>query len=212
MSYIYKITNDINDKIYIGKTNLDIETRFKQHIRDSKKQSLKHRPLYNAIQKYGQQHFTIECIEECSTNEASSKEQYWIQFYNSYKNGYNATKGGDGKAFYNHEQIAEKLNQGLSATQVANEFNCSVDLVTIIGREYHIDYLINSQNTIKKKIAQYDKKSKEYIQTFESTAAAAQWLYDNKKIPTLNSGVRSHISDVANGKRQSAYQYIWKYL
>ena len=41
MSYIYKIYNDINDKIYIGKTNYLLEKRFQEHIRDSKKKSRK---------------------------------------------------------------------------------------------------------------------------------------------------------------------------
>lgn len=211
MSYIYKITNDINNKVYIGKTNLTIQQRFEQHIRDSKKESLQHRPLYNAIRKYGKQHFHIEIVEECITSEASNREQYWINFYNSYYNGYNATKGGDGTVFYDHEQIANLLSQGLSATQVAKEFNCSVDLVTIIGKEYHIDYLANSHNLKKKRVAQYDKTG-QYIQTFESTADAARWLYDNNKIPTLSSGIRSHIAEVANGKRKTAYKYIWKYI
>lgn len=40
MSYIYKITNMINGKSYIGKTNLSIEKRFKEHCRDSKKELL----------------------------------------------------------------------------------------------------------------------------------------------------------------------------
>ena len=211
MSYIYKISNNINNKVYIGKTNLNIQERFKQHLRDSKKEYLEHRPLYNAIRKYGSEHFTIECIEECVTDQASTREQYWIQFYDSYKNGYNATKGGDGKAFYDHEKIAQRLKEGYNLRQVAQEFNCSVDLVAIIGREYHIDYLANSFNNLKKRVAQYDK-SNQYIQTFNSTVKAAQWLYDNNKVPTLNSGVRSHISDAANGKRKTAYKYIWKYI
>lgn len=51
MSKIYKIINDINDKVYIGKTKLSIEKRFKQHYEDSKKRNKENRPLYKAINK-----------------------------------------------------------------------------------------------------------------------------------------------------------------
>ena len=91
MGYIYKIVNDINNKIYIGKTEFNIQKRFEEHIRDSQKEH-KNRPLYNAMNKYGIQHFKIELIEEC--NNLEEREKYWISFYDSYKNGYNATLGG----------------------------------------------------------------------------------------------------------------------
>ena len=64
MSYIYKITNDINNKIYIGKTDFSIEKRFKEHCRDACKTRNEQRPLYAAMQKYGIDHFNITLIEE----------------------------------------------------------------------------------------------------------------------------------------------------
>ena len=73
MGYIYKITNDINDKIYIGKTEFNIEKRFQEHIKDSEK-LYKNRPLYNAMNKYGIEHFKIELIEE--TNNTEEREKY----------------------------------------------------------------------------------------------------------------------------------------
>ena len=53
MAYIYVIKNDINDKVYIGKTQKSIQERFKKHIQDSKRKCCEKRPLYNAINKYG---------------------------------------------------------------------------------------------------------------------------------------------------------------
>ena len=53
MAYIYKITNDINDKIYIGKTNFSIEKRFQEHCKDAFRKRNEKRPLYNAMKKYG---------------------------------------------------------------------------------------------------------------------------------------------------------------
>lgn len=95
--FIYKITNDINNKIYIGKTLSNIQKRFQEHKKDSEKISLSNRPLYNAMRKYGIEHFSIEIVEEPDINILNDREIYWINYYNSYVNGYNATIGGDGK-------------------------------------------------------------------------------------------------------------------
>ena len=63
MAYIYKIINDVNDKIYIGKTECSIEKRFKEHCKDAFKERNEKRPLYAAMKKYGIDHFHIEEIE-----------------------------------------------------------------------------------------------------------------------------------------------------
>ena len=68
MSYIYKITNQINGKLYIGKTNRTIQERFKEHCRDYLKRGNEKRPLYSAMKKYGIRNFSIESIEECALN------------------------------------------------------------------------------------------------------------------------------------------------
>ena len=60
MAYIYKITNTINGKMYIGKTELTIEKRFQQHCKDSQRDKMSNRPLYKAMRKYGVEFFSIE--------------------------------------------------------------------------------------------------------------------------------------------------------
>ena len=64
MAYIYQIINDINKKIYVGKTEFSIEKRFKEHCKDAFSERNEKRPLYLAMQKYGVEHFHIELIEE----------------------------------------------------------------------------------------------------------------------------------------------------
>lgn len=213
MSYIYKISNDINNKVYIGKTNLSIEQRFIEHCKDAQRIDKENRPLYKAMKKYGINHFFIDIIEECSTEEASLREQYWIGFFNSYAVGYNATLGGDGKLQFNHAEIAEHLKKHPYPVDIARQFNCSQDLIYIIANEYHIKTFNKGQNNVqhKRQVFQYDKITKQYIQSFESVALAAEWLKQQQIISTVNSGVRSHIADVANGKRKTAYGFIWKY-
>lgn len=92
MGYIYKITNLINQKMYIGQTIRSIEVRWKEHLR-----SKDNAPIHKAIQKYGQENFIIEEIEECEDSLLNEREQYYIKFFNSYNGhiGYNATEGGN---------------------------------------------------------------------------------------------------------------------
>ena len=85
--YIYKITNNINGKIYIG-----------QHREHTKKLDgyLGSGILIKKAQnKYGKENFSKEIIEYCSRENVNDREIYWIKYYNSITpNGYNIQKGG----------------------------------------------------------------------------------------------------------------------
>ena len=89
--WIYKISNDINDKVYIGQTINSVENRFKRHINDSINNVFDCH-FHRAIRKYGSEHFKVEIIDVARTQEELTlKEQYWINYYDSFKNGYNET-------------------------------------------------------------------------------------------------------------------------
>lgn len=104
---IYKITNLINGKIYIGQS-IHIERRFYEHQHkeywDDKK------VLYKAFRKYGLNNFSFEIIEECLEEQLNIREKYWIDYYNSYENGYNMTSGGEINFGENHprHKLTEK--------------------------------------------------------------------------------------------------------
>ena len=213
MAFIYKITNDINQKIYIGKTEKTIEERFKEHCQDYKKERCEKRPLYAAMKKYGIEHFHVELVEE--TNNPEEREQYWIKFYNSYgSTGYNATIGGDGKKYINVNKLIEAYNRLGTVRAVSKETGHDEGHISKLLRQAGVQ-IIDSHKLFKEKyskpIIQYTKDTYEFLQIFQSTADAARWCYENHKCAVLNSGVRSHIAEVANGKRKSAYGYIWKY-
>ena len=88
---IYKITNKINGKCYIGQS-INIKQRFRDH-----KNCKVDKPLYRAFKKYGLKNFKFEILEECSKEELNEKEIYYIAFYNSTTdgNGYNLEHGGE---------------------------------------------------------------------------------------------------------------------
>lgn len=93
---IYKITNKINGKAYIGFTKNSLEYRWKQHIRDAKCRSkeVKHK-FQLALLEHGTESFTIEQIDVAADRaEAERKEMFWIQHVDTLENGYNTTPGG----------------------------------------------------------------------------------------------------------------------
>ena len=74
---IYKITNKINNKIYIGQTKLSLEKRFYYHIYDSLKSQDVNIKLHNAIRKYGVENFNIALLEQCeSKTQLDERERY----------------------------------------------------------------------------------------------------------------------------------------
>lgn len=208
--YIYKITNLINQKAYIGKTVNSIEKRWSEHQREAQRERAENRPLYKALNKYGISNFTIELIEEVEINQLSEKEIYWIGYYHTYEDGYNATLGGDGKVLYDYDIIAELIKQDKSYVEISQIIGCCVDVVSFVAKKYNIEH--NPRNNFiekSKQVAQYDKKGN-YIQSFPSYSAAAQWLEANGYASGRLGGVRTHIGEVCKGKRKSAYKFIWK--
>ncbi len=89
MGYIYIIQNNFNNKVYIGQTTKTIEERYKQHL-SCKDNSA----IHQSMRKHGIENFYVSKIEECPNEKLNEREVYWIKYYNSYKNGYNMTEGG----------------------------------------------------------------------------------------------------------------------
>lgn len=212
MSYIYKITNQINGKLYIGKTNRTIQERFKEHCRDYLKRGNEKRPLYSAMKKYGIRNFFIELIEECALNEAETREKYWIEFYGSFKYGYNATLGGDGKAYIDRDLVIKTYQELQTIKSVAKQMNIDETTIRNILRDNNI--VIRQTPEVNKDkygitVGMYDKEGK-FLRMFASYNEAGQWLIDNNLTGCKLGTIRTHISEVCNGKRKSAAKFVWK--
>lgn len=204
MGYIYCITNLINGKRYIGKTTETIEERWKEHCKDSQKDSENKRPLYDAFNKYGIENFKIEQIEELDNSELNNREIYWIKELNTYgHNGYNATKGGDGKILYDHNEILELYQMGYSVSQVSEKVKCDRSQVTKVLRAHGIKSRGSSRI-----IEQYDMADN-YIQQFDSSKEAEAWLIDHGFTTSLQA--HNRIIQCCKGERSSIYNYKWKY-
>ena len=201
MAYIYQITNILNGKIYIGKTESTIEERFKQHCKDAFSKTKEKRPLYAAMRKYGIHNFQVELIEE--TDNPNEREIYWIEERQAFKYGYNATTGGDGRAYLNRELIIKTYSEVQNIKKTSKICHCDEDSVRNILLNHHITII--PQQEINKK--QFGKTIKQYSKQGELLNI----------FPTINEAAKSigkstgHISQCANGKRKSAYGFIWKF-
>lgn len=202
MPYIYQIVNDINDKVYVGKTNFSLEKRFKEHCKDAFNRNYEKRPLYSAMRKYGVEHFYIELLEE--TDSPEEREIYWIKQKYSYENGYNATKGGDGKSYLDYDLIVSTYQKLQNIAKTAKELGCDSGYVSKILKEKGIKVL-NIQEVMTQgygqKVEQYDLEGN-FIQSFPSFIAAERFLKKTRS--------KQHIQECATGKRKTAYGYIWK--
>ena len=156
--FIYKITNTINGKSYIGQTIQNVKERFYQHCATKCSKAVSNMAIHRAIKKYGKSNFTVEVIEEIDSANLNDRERYWIKYYNSYNNGYNSTKGGqDGcKSFkdLDVESIIKEYNTGKSLRTLGTIFK--VDKQTI--KDLLVRNNINLRTTKTYKLSQKDRE------------------------------------------------------
>ena len=207
---IYLIENQITHKQYIGKTYKTIEERWKEHCRDYQKERCEKRPLYDAMNKYGIENFFVTLIEE--TDNLEEREKYWISYYDTYHNGYNATLGGDGTAYFDHsdQEVIQKFYELRSIEKVAKYFSCSPETISIRLVNNNIN-TYQFLNVIPRIVEQYSKQG-EFIQSFNDLQEAARWIIENKYSTAKHIPVASHIGKAARGTegRKSAYGFVWK--
>jgi group I intron endonuclease len=127
-TFIYKITNLTNGKIYIGKTtNKTPHNRWAKHINVAKyKTTYNHayQAIHKAINKYGVNNFTFEIIEELESEVLGlEREVFWIQHYQSFgPAGYNLTAGGDGSSGFKHsEETKSQMSKNRKGTRLGTK-------------------------------------------------------------------------------------------
>lgn len=126
--WIYKITNNINGKNYIGQSK-NPKKRFQQHIYDNKNST-----IHNAIKKYGIENFTFSVIEGPIDN-YNERERYWIQYYDSYYNGYNNTEGGEEPPImYGDQSTLALYDENIILRLQLDLINTSIDYNTLAQR------------------------------------------------------------------------------
>lgn len=188
---VYKITNKINNKIYIGKTkeyNKDkyfgIEGRFKNHLRFAKS-GAKHCPkLYNAIRKHGEENFMIELIETTTEDDIDNKEIYHIKEFNSTHNdiGYNIALGGGGRSVVNVDDI---VRTKISKAQSSNG-------------EMNVKPVLNDE----KQLIGYFSRRRENGKVFQKYFTSTKFSPDENLIKA-----REWVNDIKNNKNDISLKY-----
>ena len=146
---IYKIQNQINDKLYIG-SSFDISERIRTHLSKLKNNTHKNAHLQSAINKYNLNNFKFSIIEECEKEDLITKEQYYINSYD-WDKLYNKTKIAYGGGSDNLEvplylldlkgDIVSDYKSGAALARFLNKSNLiykSINTKTITKKQYRI--------------------------------------------------------------------------
>ena len=217
LNTIYKITNKLNGKVYIGKTQFTIEERWIEHVRDSSRKRYEKRPLYDAFNKYGIENFKIEEIETNIPDELiNEKEQFYINQYRSYIgfedcNGYNATLGGDGKKYkeYIVEDVIKKFQECKKIKETAENFNLDPSFVKRLLIANNVELLTREEiiQRYKKEyghpVYQIDLEKDIILNSFNSISEASVFMGKKPHNGTIHDACK------ARRGHHRAYGYRW---
>lgn len=212
---IYKIVNKINNKVYIGQTTRDIESRWKEHIKCSKDQNS---PIYSAIRKYGIDNFYISIVcRAFNVEELNQREVACIRLFNAISNGYNCKTGGDGGK--HSEQTKLKISK-------ANKGKPGPWLGKSIPEETKLK-ISNTKKLKKQSLGQnnpmYGKKhnknsiiknaksngSREFM-VYKNNDIIGTWIIKSKCARELGLS-REQVRDCLNGRYKTSKGYTFKY-
>ena len=212
MGYIYKITNKLNNKSYIGQTGNTIKDRMKKHYSNAK---VAKTGIDCAIGKYGRENFIVEEICSCDNSQLNELERYYIQYYNTYNDGYNQTIGGQD---YSTRPVLDEVNiikdyqNGATILDLRKKYNCGYRAISNLLHRNNIEmHRVNNVENILGKGKQFqegDNIKAVYIHeldlTFTSLKECSQWLIDNgySKANSMEMA-RKSLSRVLNGERQT---------
>ena len=200
MGFIYLITNKLNNKQYVGKTEYTIIDRWKEHKKNYK--TLRDgMPIHKAMNKYGEGYFEISQLEECEDALLNERERYWIKHYNTYYEGYNATLGGDGTPKYEKDKIRELWDLGKSVSEIEEQTGAERHTICKILKLYGINTIDFKQRSAGRAVLQYSIDG-QLVARHESLTLAVRAMG------------RDNISNIRNCCEKihtSAYNYLWKY-
>lgn len=217
---IYKVTNKINGKPYIGQST-DIYYRWKEHIQNKSKDELQY-AFVCALRKYGEENFLWEIIDNCVESELNEKEIFYIKKFNTFIGdgsgwGYNMTRGGDGQngcgtAVYQYSLDGKYIGRFGSVAEAsrctgANEcsiINCCANRRKSSGGFIWKYELLQSVEPYVHKnnvpVLQYTKDGV-FIKKFDTVTDAAKSVDKTKTQVTM----------CCRGKTPSCGGYIWRY-
>lgn len=215
MGYIYKITNKVNNRLYIGQTKTSMKARWQRHLtrfHEGSKQG-----IYGAMHKYGIENFIMEKIIECPNEDLNEMECYYINKYDTYNNGYNLTLGGQGTKVlqFTEQQVIEKYYELGFITDVAEYFNCCVKQISDILHSNHIEISIKNKvnNKNNNKTSCRPVRIVELDKVFESLTECGLFLVKGKYCKTNDAYcAQRSINRVLSGGRKTYCKFHFEYV
>jgi group I intron endonuclease len=207
MGYIYKITNKITKQCYIGQTIVDLDERWRQHL----KPNSNCRYLKASIKKYGVDSFEFKLICICFDNDLDNYECFYMNKYNTLvPNGYNLREGGNSGR--HHEETKRKISETLKnrtdivrgksqlgkphTEEIKNKISKA-----LTGKKQKSETIQKRRELlIKHNIFKIDKETGEILEMFKGYVEAALNVQTSK----------GAIWNVCNGKSKTAKGFIWK--
>lgn len=150
---IYKITNKINNKTYIGCTTQSVRARFLQHTRPSASKRKNYNSLYEDVEKFGREFFVYEVLEECSVEDMFEKERMYI--CENEENSYNVVYGGKGGLCYTvleEEKVKEMSKKNINSNEIANILNLPIHTVNRIRNRNNCSAPLSGRKIDKEQI------------------------------------------------------------
>lgn len=210
---IYLIENKVNGKKYVGCTIYSIQHRFQEHIKTISK--CLNRPLYQAMKKYGVQNFSIALLENCDEAILSEREIYWIEKLDTYKNGYNATLGGEGRKNIDQKEVIKSYKTNQVINKVASELGYDKKSIRKILNNNNVPFNKDAHAIASgHKVAAYDVKTGEKLQVFLSQYKAGEWIQTLGKTKITDLAKVSYVIGRAAkhlDNRQQAYGFRWEF-
>lgn len=208
MAYIYKISNSINDKLYVGQTTESIKRRFGRHRSHSKEEKNSNIVIYRAFNKYGFDNFHIEVLEEVTETLLSEREQFWIKELNTLvPTGYNMLSGGNlmcgaNNPFYGrkHTEIS-KTKMSLNSSNNIGELNAFFNKTHSILSKEKMSISHSKVHNEKKDTIEY-KKYKEYMRQINidnNPFRGKTHTDDNKAMMSLKRRLKNITATSDNG-------------
>ena len=203
---VYKITNKITGKIYIGITNQGSGARYRHHWYESRIGEPS--PIHRSMAKYGEDNFTLEIIDFAETyEELKEKEKFWIKKFNSTDRniGYNLTEGGDGTFGRTHsEETKEKIRQKALGRKISEETKKKMSEARI-GKcsDKQREHLSKLQEQCKQKVYQYSKQG-EFIAEYDSIIEACKALNLNRDT------IRRQLKNPPKNLKDHRIKFLWK--
>lgn len=204
--YIYKITNKINGKIYIGQTVRNVKVRFKEHCRH------KNTYIERAIQKHGDKNFIVETICEAdSIDKLNELEKKYISLYksNDVNFGYNLCEGGKNTKGFRHKKESKlKMSEAKSKLYMGNK--------NPFYGKHHSKEQCEKWSIQRKGLSHMSEESRKKLFNSHHKSPVIN-ITTNERFNSIKEAAEkygieaTHITRVCKGKRKSCkgYQFVY---